>query len=206
MPAIPRKLSRLHRDGRVANGPNDHGGPGRGAVPIPTHGSNAPAVLLGSLDEALWRDVIRFAYAHDITHAPPECLSFDAVSGMPKPYTGAADPTLDDGFHAMFSPSGDAGVGTVERLWDILGIRAEQTFSDRRFWPCETGLRWLRDELIPAVLASRRRQSGWKFWSRVERVDTSTHLTDPRSPDLTALATQYEQISLTTLIDQLQFF
>lgn len=112
---------------------------------------------MATLREDVWREVLRFARAHDVDAGDTSWNMFDATYYMLKVVT--TDPTrhgnrFDNGIHGSFealhipklSKSGEVVV-----LWQPPWDGYQTSISPQNWWSCHYAYQWLNRELLPQV-------------------------------------------------------
>nr|WP_315463289.1 hypothetical protein [uncultured Rhodoferax sp.] len=128
-------------------------------------------VALAILREDVWREVLRFARAHDVDTGDTTWHMFDATHYLFRVVT--ADPArhanrFDNGIHGSFEAVHIPNLsrsGEVVMLWQPPSDEYETAVSPRGWWPCEYAYQWLNRELLPQVkdwIFQREFGNGWK--------------------------------------------
>lgn len=164
-------------------------------------------VLLCSVPEFVWEQMVAFSCAHDNSSSPPERFSFDSdYSGsMLKIYTSETGPTLDAGYHAIIHGRQTGGQGaSVELYWQPSLRWHSHGLGPRAIWDALTTFNWLKDELLPTVLKPPTQHFRKLFKRRTVAEPTGDYLSDYRSPDLRSLLNSVGPADLTRLLHELQ--
>lgn len=130
-------------------------------------------VALAILREDVWREVLRFARAHDVDTGNTTWHMFYATHNLFRVVT--VDPArhgnrFDNGTHGSFEAVHIPNLsrsGEVVVLWQPPSDEYETTVSPRGWWSCHYAYQWLNRELLPQV---KDWSFQWKFgsaWSRL---------------------------------------
>jgi|GEM_PF-800363 len=127
---------------------------GWSAVDFPFVTWGGRKVALAAISEDAWREIGRFAEAHDVSKGATPWHMFDGNPDVLKPYHETADENFDAGYHGVFHAARIDGLSherEVILLWQPNSLLPNQAFSPRGWWSCDFALQWLGETLLPEV-------------------------------------------------------
>jgi uncharacterized protein (DUF2267 family) len=112
-------------------------------------------VAIAALPVGVWREIVRFTYAHDSRKGVTPWHMFDPSQTALKPFLTKATDNLDAGYHGIFYVTEELQGLCRERevvvLWQPEEMGGRHEFTPRGWWSCAYAFQWLNDELLPAV-------------------------------------------------------
>jgi len=121
-----------------------------------------------TLTNEQWRQLVNFAFKHDVDRGNSKWHIFDRNGFYIKVYTDKKHDKYNVGYHAFFNFEFDEDIVLYSELavkdktitWEFvedLDNRGMDCICERENWNAEIAYRWLTEELMPKVLAKNNR-------------------------------------------------
>jgi hypothetical protein len=123
-----------------------------------------------TLTNVQWRQLVNFAFKHDVDRGNSQWHIFDGNGFYIKVYTNKKHDKYNVGYHAFFNSEFDEDIVLYSELaakdkiitWEFvedLNNRGVDCICERENWNAEIAYRWLTEKLMPKVLAKKNRLS-----------------------------------------------
>ncbi|MFZ6731180.1 hypothetical protein ACO0LG_04570 [Undibacterium sp. Ji42W] len=188
------------------------------AVDFPfVHQGGTTQVAICTMPKWLWKNILDFANAHDVSAGETEWHIFDQNQWYLKIFTNRFHNEFDVGYHGLFYANENlAGTNygnSVAILWQPPNSFHDDVPDKRNWMPCLYALQWITQKLLPKVKGwIKAKEIGKPSFLRKNKVDTEFNQWWERNVEIRDLREfpfirerRYLTIGLVNVIEKLQY-